>query len=51
MHNKYSLQNIKSFFKECEKDWPALQENPKLFFQKVTKLLYQVEELEKLITD
>ena len=40
----------KIFLSECEGNWPGLQ-NPKQRYQKISKIVAQLEELETLITD
>ena len=38
------------FLSECEQKWPSLETKPKEVFQKTTKLVSHLEELEKLVT-
>ena len=41
---------FKILLNECEKRWPSLDQNPKERFQKISKLVTQLEELESLVT-
>ena len=41
----------KVFLAECQKKWPSLEENPKERYQKLSKLMEQLEELQILVDE
>ena len=49
--DKIWTAKFKVFLDECEKRWPSSDQNPKERFQKLSKLVSQLEELELLLAD
>ena len=42
---------LKIFLNECERKWPEISTNPKELYQKMTRLISQLDDLQKLVDD